>query len=836
MSPESASKAKTEVDPGFLESIESFWRTIRGGDGPRPEVAALVVFLLVYASWLAGDWIPGETAKLQILFLAPVDALVVWSCWRASRRCEQTPWLRSFWILVMLGWGAQLVADLILGLYDIVLDDPTFPSLADLFFLCFYPLLVLALLRIPSSPSTRSQRLQSALDSATVVVGGGAAIWYFDLGHAVTEGSGSLLENGVTIAYQVGDLVLLGALALVLVRGYPEALRLPLRLVAAGLLMLIVADTVYGHQQLHGTYMPGDPVDTLYVLTATPFVLAAASQRRIDATGAAARVAGRAAASLRVSPLPLLALVGGTGVLLGTQWHDKFFPDLSLLVFVLVLGALAVCRQYVAQRELVQLQERVRTIVESVADGIVTFDEKGRIIWVNPAAEDAFQVAPGELEGTPVESIFQGVRWAEMAPLLGVGGGDGKTVIGRRRTLTGLRRDGDTFPLEMIVTDAQLDGERVLIAVGQDVGERERVAAALQESERRFRGIFDHAGVGIAFSAFEDGRPRIVDANAAFSKTVGYSPEELRGDDFSLITHPDDLADMAEMGAAVAAGENYIARELRCLHRDGTFVWGSLTVSVLRDDSGQPRFAIGMLEDITRRKEAERVKDEFVSVVGHELRTPLTSIRGSLGLLEGGVMGELPEEASQMLTTAVSNTDRLVRLINDILDIERIDSGRADLELESVPATALVEQSIEVVEAVADEAGIDLRARAGEVEVAADPDRIVQTLTNLIGNAIKFSERGGVVEVTVDLDRDQAVFSVSDDGRGIPADRLGAIFERFTQVDASDAREKGGTGLGLAIARSIVEHHGGRIWAESKEGVGSTFRFALPLAPGRADE
>ena len=660
---------------------------------------------MVYASWLAVDWIPGESRELQVLFLAPIDALVVFACWRASRRCEATPWLRAFWLFLMLGWVAELSADLVLGAYDIALEDPTFPSLADPLFLCFYALVLLAMLQPPAGSGTRSQRLQSGLDCATVVVGGGAAIWYFVLGHAVTEGTGSLLQTTVSAAYPVGDLVLLGALALVFVRGYPRVLRAPLRLLACGLLMLIVADTVYGHQQLHGTYSPGDPVDVLYVLTAVPFVLAASSQRAVGGAAAIARSAGRVAGP-QVSRLPLLAAAAGIAVLVGTQWHDRFFPDLSLLIFVIVLGVLAIARQFVGQHELAQLQERLETIVESVADGIVTFDEGGRVIWVNRAAEQAFQVEPGELEGAAVDGLFQGVEWAEMAPLLEVGDGNGSSVIGERRTLTGLRRDGGTFPLEMVVTDAQLDGERVLIAVGQDV---------------------------------------------------------------------------------------------------------------------------------SARKEAERVKDEFVSVVGHELRTPLTSIRGSLGLLEGGVMGTLPAEASEMLTTAVANTDRLVRLINDILDIERIDSGRAEFQLERVPAAALVEQAVQAVQAVADEAGVELRRGAGEVEVVADPDRIVQALINLIGNAIKFSSRGGEVAVSAERDGEWAVFSVSDGGRGIPGDQLREIFERFSQVDSSDARERGGTGLGLAISRSLVEHHGGRIWAESEEGAGATLRFTLPLAGGEAE-
>ncbi len=229
-------------------------------------------------------------------------------------------------------------------------------------------------------------------------------------------------------------------------------------------------------------------------------------------------------------------------------------------------------------------------------------------------------------------------------------------------------------------------------------------------------------------------------------------------------------------------------------------------------------------------RESERVKDEFLSIVGHELRTPLTSIRGSLGLLEGGVLGELPKDAANMVSVAVVNTDRLVRLIGDILDIERMSAGGLLLEPESVPARELVSQSLGVLQATADDAEVTLRADVAPIGVMADGDRIVQVLVNLLGNAVKFSVPGGVVTVTVERDGRCAIFTVADTGRGIPADRLEGIFERFSQVDASDAREKGGTGLGLPIARGIVDRHGGRIWAESREGRGSTLRFTLPVA------
>jgi PAS domain S-box-containing protein len=796
----------------------------------RPELAALLGLLLLYLGCISFDWFSGDARELQIAFLAPVDALVVYSTLKASARCREVPWLRRFWLLVAVAWSFELVADLLLALYDLILGDPTFPSAADGAFLAFYPLLLVALLQVPHGNVSRSRRVRIALDFATILIGGATAVWYFLLGPLVAEGGEAPLEAIVSISYPVGDVLLLGALALVLVRGSPEALRAPLRWLAAGLVVLICADTIYGAAQLHGTYSPGDPVDALYVLMAAPFVLAAARQGIVQASDPRTRVEGPAEVSLRIDWLPFGAMLVGFGLLLATQWQDKFFPDLSLLFFAIALAALAAARQHFAQIELRQLQGRVQTIVDSVAEGIVTFDERGTIVWVNPAGETYFGAGPGELAGERVDSLFEGVSWKEMAPMVGTDGKPGP-AIGKRTKFTGRRRDGAIFPAEIVVTEARLDGERVMISIGQDVSDRVRAETALKESERRFRGIFDSAGIGIAFSAFAGGRPRIVDANAAFMNMLDYSLEELLGNDFSLITHPDDLADLAALDGEVRDGADHIAREQRCMRKDGGLIWVALTVSILRDEDGEPSFAIGMLQDVTARKEAERVKDEFVSVVGHELRTPLTSIRGSLGLLGGGVLGELPPEARQMTEMAISNTDRLVRLVNDILDIERIDAGRIDIQPAPIPAGELVAQSVKVVQAAAEEAGVNIEAESkGGVTVTADADRIVQALTNLLGNAIKFSEPGGEIAVRVERGQEKALFTVQDHGRGIPPGKLDSIFDRFNQVDVSDAREKGGAGLGLSITRGIVELHGGKIWAESVEGKGATFQFTLPLA------
>ena len=240
--------------------------------------------------------------------------------------------------------------------------------------------------------------------------------------------------------------------------------------------------------------------------------------------------------------------------------------------------------------------------------------------------------------------------------------------------------------------------------------------------------------------------------------------------------------------------------------------------------------AVITFRDVTERREVDRMKDEFISVVSHELRTPLTAIRGSLGLLAAGKAGGIPERGQRMLDIAVQNTDRLIRLINDILDIERIESGKVAMEPGPVNAAELAQGAVEVMLQMAERAGVELYVWAEPLHLVADSDRILQVLTNLISNAIKFSPQETQVQVTVEPDAGNAVFRVIDQGRGIPHDRLESIFERFQQVDSSDSRQKGGTGLGLAICRSIVGQHGGRIWAESEPGQGSTFIFTLPLS------
>ncbi len=248
------------------------------------------------------------------------------------------------------------------------------------------------------------------------------------------------------------------------------------------------------------------------------------------------------------------------------------------------------------------------------------------------------------------------------------------------------------------------------------------------------------------------------------------------------------------------------------------------------DEDGNHLGAVVTFRDVTERRAIERLKGEFVSTVSHELRTPLTSIRGALGLLGSGMLGTVGDKGRRMLEIAVSNTDRLVRLINDILDLERIESGMVELQRGPVDANALMNQAMDGVQAVADEAGVRLAVVPAAATLWGDSDRIIQTLTNLLGNAIKFSAAETTVTLSGVVREDDFVFRVADHGRGVPQEKLETIFERFSQVDGSDSRDKGGSGLGLAICKSIVDAHGGRIWVEPNEPTGSCFQFTIPLA------
>ncbi len=351
----------------------------------------------------------------------------------------------------------------------------------------------------------------------------------------------------------------------------------------------------------------------------------------------------------------------------------------------------------------------------------------------------------------------------------------------------------------------------------------------LQESEERFRHAFDNSVAGIALVALGG---RWLKVNPALCQLLGYSEQELLRLDYQTVTHQDDLEQSLNEVYQLLTSEIASAQiEKRFLHKQGHSVWVICSMSMVRDEQGHPLYIVKQIQDISERRAIEQMKSEFISVVSHELRTPLASIRGSLGLLASGVLDDEPLTTKQMLSIATHEAERLVRLVNDILDLERFEASKVVLEKQWCDAATLMQQVAEVIKPLAEESKItvSLLPQSHSVPVWAAPDRLVQVLVNLLSNAIKFSPRESTVTLTAQNQIDRVLFQVQDRGRGIPADKIETIFRQFQQVDASDARDKGGTGLGLTICRNIVQKHGGRIWVESALRKGSTFYFTLPI-------
>ncbi len=256
-----------------------------------------------------------------------------------------------------------------------------------------------------------------------------------------------------------------------------------------------------------------------------------------------------------------------------------------------------------------------------------------------------------------------------------------------------------------------------------------------------------------------------------------------------------------------------------------------LRTDIIQDSEKHPLGIMYMATDIAERKKAERMKNEFISTVSHELRTPLTSIRGSLGLIRGGVTGELSSQTLKLVDIAYTNSERLVRLINDILDIEKIEAGKMEFHIQRMELLPLVEKSIEMLRNFASQYNVNIKLKNSthNIESYIDPDRFEQVLVNLISNAAKFSPSGSTVDVDMRMTSDSIVrISVIDQGIGIPDSFKSMLFKKFAQVDSSDSKAKGGTGLGLSISKAIIDKMGGKIDCDSVENAGSTFYFEIP--------
>lgn len=383
-----------------------------------------------------------------------------------------------------------------------------------------------------------------------------------------------------------------------------------------------------------------------------------------------------------------------------------------------------------------------------------------------------------------------------------------------------------------------------ILEINNDITQRKQSEIAILEAEHRWRSLFEHAPLAIVSL---DTEARVTAANPYLLRLIGYPHEEVIGQNWFTLVMPDQTQEYQQQFQQTLCQDIPAPAQSTILTRFGETRILKWTHTLLRDTHQQLIGMTSIGEDVTERQAVEKLKDEFISIVSHELRTPLTSIRGALGLLATGVMDDDLPATKHMIDIAAADTERLVRLVNDILDLEKLETGKISLVQEWCNAADLMERSLSIMTGYAQEVGVKLTLKTIPAQLWVAPDQIIQVFTNLLSNAIKFSHPDGTVALSADIpanlpqpnpvttpaatNNPKVRFAVSDQGRGIPADKLDSIFGRFQQVDASDSHDKGGTGLGLAICKSIVQQHAGQIWVESTWGQGSTFYFTLPLYP-----
>ncbi len=406
----------------------------------------------------------------------------------------------------------------------------------------------------------------------------------------------------------------------------------------------------------------------------------------------------------------------------------------------------------------------------------------------------------------------------------------------------------------------------VMRQIGTQLGraiERHRAQQEVRRSEELFRNVFHSASVGMGLAEVTG---RFVQVNRALCQLLGYREEELLGLSWREVTDPADVAsNNAEISRLFGGEAGFVQYEKRYRHKLGHTVWAQVGVSLMHDAGGRPTHTIGQVVDITERKaaelalrkaheklearvrrrtaelvrlnedlkreieerrKAETIKDELISTVSHELRTPLTSLRGFAELLL--LRRPPPEKQQRFLSIIVQESTRLTDLINDFLDLQRMESGRQVCHFELLDLLPLLNESASVFAEADNSHSFRLTTPASLPLVRGDADRLRQVFRNLVSNAVKFSPHGGGVEIGARQEDAGVTCWVSDAGVGIPVEAVPRLFTKFYRVDNTETRRIGGTGLGLALVKDIIEAHGGRVWAESEFGKGSTFWLSLP--------
>lgn len=512
---------------------------------------------------------------------------------------------------------------------------------------------------------------------------------------------------------------------------------------------------------------------------------------------------------------------------------SEFFVDVALNPLV-IEGTTFVSAAIRDISDQLKTKKRFKDLLDLYIDAVVLIDNQGKIQEVNKQAEYLFGYSRNEMLSQHVKLLvpeqFPNDYLAHINDLFV---NRQKRISGLDMTLHGKRKDGSQFPTEITLAPLDMEQETLVSAIVRDITSRKAFERQLRESEQLFRLLVD---VAIDSILTVDDQGTILSYNNASETIFGYPQQYIIGKNIILLL---DRVNSNELRSALQYPENpenqiFFEKyhKIICKRENGeTF---PAEVSIGRTVFEEKPIYIWILRDITERERLTKMKTEFVSTVSHELRTPLTSINGAIGLILMGKGGKLTPEMKNLVDIAHRNSERLVLLVNDILDVEKIEADKMTFNTETVDLVDLIPAILESDRVYADKFHVNLTSDIPfqTLKIKTDRQRLTQVITNLLSNAVKFSPPQETVKVKVERRQEKVRISVIDRGPGIPHNFQAKLFQKFVQVDSSDNRQRGGTGLGLVIAKAIIQKLGGTIGFKSETGKGSTFYIELDMEPG----
>jgi len=847
----------------------------------RSGAVLAIIIVLLHLTLVAFSETNGGLLLVEDLFVTLASGLAAVALFCTG--CRSAGRSGKAWMVIAAAMFFNTLGDLSWSVVELVLHQDPFPSIADIGYLMFYPLFALGIFLLPDASLTSREKIKILLDGAIVIVSIALVFWVLLIAPIVISIEALDWGSVVSLAYPVMDLILFIALIELLFRKLATHGQGPIIILALGVATLILTDAFFSIQTQRGTFVSGSILDSGWVVSYLLLGLAGilqANSSPSDQPGALGFVqSGRANWTHN---LPFLG-IGAVFLLfvLGQEFSQIINYSIVTATFALLIGLMFIRQKVVFDESnqflamtLAESVERSRAedaLRESEKEkgailsglkkvAVIYLDTQMRIIWVNSSVRDHLCMPEDEIKEKHCYRLLQGSD----RPC------EGCTAV--KALQSGLSQDG-----ELITPDEKTwlsraspikdENEMVtgVVQVALNISDRKKAESDLRESERLLAGIIDFLPDA---TLVIDKEGKVISWNQSMEKMTGVKAEQIlgKGDyEYALPFYGERrpiLIDVVrgfhqdfEKGYnaikrqedGTLAAETYIPN----LRGNETYLLGS--ASALYDSDGNYWGAIESIRDITERKHAEEdlqrakenaelatlAKSEFLANMSHEIRTPMNAVIGMTGLLLDENLTTNQKEDVEIIRRS---GDTLLTIINNILDLTKIESGMMELEHQSFDLRDCLEISLDMVAIDAKRKGLETEYTfEGHVPtmMQGDPTRINQILINLLNNAVKFTENGkikiSVSSKAVDGDSYEIHFAVTDSGIGIPEDKMERLFQSFRQVDASTARRYGGTGLGLAISKRLAELMGGNMWAESEVGKGSTFHFTIMVEPTSCD-